>query len=153
MFKNEIYQFQVLLPLELSMLRPSSILRRNAAHLMRKKDVLKKKPSFDNCFKHAKGLLKHHQFASSFEQWNFINMELKNENKNENSIYYVHFVIFQKYNIIVLSSYDTPCGSFFYCVCTHLGFFSNMLQMSYKIAQNSKNIIIDYLALSFEKHL
>jgi hypothetical protein len=40
-------------------------------------------------------------------------MELKNENKNENSIYYVHFVIFQKYNIIVLSSYDTPCGSFF----------------------------------------
>jgi hypothetical protein len=39
------------------------------------KGCLKKKPSCDNCFKHAKGLLKHHQFASSFEQWNFINHE------------------------------------------------------------------------------
>ncbi len=39
----------------------------------KEKGCLKKKPSCDNCFEHAKGLLKHYQFASSFEQWNFLN--------------------------------------------------------------------------------
>jgi len=34
---------------------------------------LKKKSSCHSCFEHAKGLLKHYQFASSFEQWNLIN--------------------------------------------------------------------------------
>jgi hypothetical protein len=53
------------------MLRPSSILKRNGAHLIRKKKCLKKKPSCDSCLEHAKGFLKHHQFASSFEQWDF----------------------------------------------------------------------------------
>jgi len=32
----------------------------------KKKDVWKIKPSCDKCLKHAKGLLKHYQFASIF---------------------------------------------------------------------------------------
>jgi hypothetical protein len=39
----------------------------NSAHLIKKKGHLKKM-IVHSCFKHAKGLLKHHQFASSFEQ-------------------------------------------------------------------------------------
>jgi hypothetical protein len=52
------------------MLRPSSILRKNGAHLkFKKKDVWKKKSSYHSCFEHARRLFKHYQFASSFEQW------------------------------------------------------------------------------------
>jgi len=39
----------------------------------KEKGCLKKKSSCHSCFEHAKGLLKHYQFASSFEQWNLIN--------------------------------------------------------------------------------
>ncbi len=39
----------------------------------KKKKPLKRKPSCDTCLEHAKGFLKHHESASSFKQWNFIN--------------------------------------------------------------------------------
>jgi hypothetical protein len=39
----------------------------------KEKGCLKIKPSCDSCLEHAKGLLKHYQFASIFEKWNFIN--------------------------------------------------------------------------------
>jgi hypothetical protein len=48
--------------------------------------MFEKKPSCDNCFKYAKGLLKHHQFASNFEQWNFINDGILKGEENENKI-------------------------------------------------------------------
>ncbi len=73
-----------------------------------------------NCFEHAKGLLKHHQFASSFEKWNFIsNGTLKGNSIQFNSIYYTPFVIFQRYKIIILNICFTSCGCF-YCFCTLL---------------------------------
>jgi hypothetical protein len=37
--------------------------------------MFEKKNHCVNCFEHAKVLLKYHQFASNFEQWNFINNE------------------------------------------------------------------------------
>jgi hypothetical protein len=76
-----------------------------------------RKPSYDNCLEHAKGLLKHHQFKTSFEQWNFINNGVLKGKENENPIYHVPLVIFQKYKITILTSCDTPYGPF-YCVCT-----------------------------------
>ncbi len=42
-------------------------MKRNGAHLIRKKNVWKNNHSH-SCFEHAKGILKHDQFASSFEQ-------------------------------------------------------------------------------------
>jgi hypothetical protein len=41
---------------------------------------LKNKTIVHGCVEYAKGLLKHHQFASSFEQRNFM-MGFKKENK------------------------------------------------------------------------
>jgi hypothetical protein len=76
------------------------------------KGHLKRKPSCDNRLEHVKQLLKHYQFASSFEQWNFINNGSSKGRKNENLIYYAFFVIFQRYKIIVLSSRDTILSSF-----------------------------------------
>jgi hypothetical protein len=46
----------------------SPILRRNGVHLLGKRMFGKNKSIVHNCLEHAKGLLKHHQFASSFEQ-------------------------------------------------------------------------------------
>jgi len=43
--------------------------------LIMKNDVWKKNLSYDSCFEYAKGLLKHYQFASSFQEWSFINNE------------------------------------------------------------------------------
>jgi hypothetical protein len=99
------------------MLKPSSILRKNGPHLIRKKRCLKRKPSCDGYLEHAKGFLKHHQFASSFEKWNLINNENFKGNENENPFYYAPLVIFQRYKFTILSSCDTPFGSF-YCVYT-----------------------------------
>ncbi len=48
-----------------------------------------------------KGLLKHYQIASSFEQWKFINNGTLKGSENENPIYYAPLVIFQRYKIIV----------------------------------------------------
>ncbi len=48
------------------MLISFSILKKNGTH--KKIKHLKKKNYCDNCYEHAKGLLKHHQFPSSFEQ-------------------------------------------------------------------------------------
>jgi hypothetical protein len=87
-------------------------LRRNGTCLIKKKKNWKKKPSCDNCFKHAKEHLKHHQFASIFEQRNFTDNGILKGRENKNSIYDAPFVIFQKQTIIVLSRCDTPCGSF-----------------------------------------
>jgi hypothetical protein len=81
----------------------------------KEKRYFKKIPSYDSCLEHAKGLLKHHQFTTSFDQWNFINNGTLKWKKNENPIYYAPLVIFQRYKIIILNSCDTPCGSF-YCV-------------------------------------
>ncbi len=100
---------------KLSMLKSFSTLRNNNAHLIRRKDIWKK--IVQSCFEHAKRFLKHHQFASSFEQWNFISNETSKGKKVNNSIYYAPLVIFQKYKIIVLNIAHTPCASF-YCVCT-----------------------------------
>jgi hypothetical protein len=100
------------------MLRSFSILRKNGAHLIRKKGIWKK-IDYINCFEHAKGLLKHHQFAWSFKQWNFICNGILKGKEIETPIYYAPLVIFQRYKIIVLSTCYTPCGSF-YCVCTPL---------------------------------
>jgi hypothetical protein len=50
------------------MLISSPILRRNGAHLIKKRMFEKIKSIVHNSLEHAKGLLKHHQFASSFEQ-------------------------------------------------------------------------------------
>ncbi len=44
------------------------ILKRNGAHLIGKRMFDKNKSIVHNCLEHAKELLKHHQFASSFEQ-------------------------------------------------------------------------------------
>jgi hypothetical protein len=74
-----------------------------------------KNSSYDSCFEHAKWLLKHHQFPTSFEQWNFINNGTQKENENENPTYYARLVIFQRYKIRILSNCDIACGSF-YCV-------------------------------------
>ncbi len=84
----------------------------------KEKNVWKKNHCL-NCFEHAKGLLKHHQFASSFEQWNFISIGTLKGKAIENQIYYDPLVIFQKYKIIVLNTCFTAYGSF-YCVCTHV---------------------------------
>ncbi len=54
----------------------------------------KKKNHCVNCFEDTKGLLKHHQFASSFEQWNFISNQISKRKEIENLIYYVPLVIF-----------------------------------------------------------
>jgi len=48
---------------------------------------------------HPKGLLKYHQFASSFEQWNFIGNGTLKGKEIENPIYYGPFVFFQRYKI------------------------------------------------------
>jgi len=52
----------------LSILISSPILKRNGAHLIGKRMFVKNKSIVHNCLEHAKELLKHHQFASSFEQ-------------------------------------------------------------------------------------
>jgi len=75
---------------------------------------LKRKTIVHNCFEHKKGLLKHHQFASSFEQWNFISNETLKRKAIENPIYYAPLVNFQRYEITILSAH-TLCS--FYCVC------------------------------------
>jgi hypothetical protein len=49
------------------MLISSLIFEKNVAHLIKKIGVWKN-IYCDGCFKHAKRPLKHHQFASSFEQ-------------------------------------------------------------------------------------
>jgi hypothetical protein len=72
------------------------ILRGNGAHLTRKKDVWKKN---HNYFEHAKELLKYHQFASSFEQWNFTNNGSLKETKIDNPNYFASLMIFQRYKI------------------------------------------------------
>jgi hypothetical protein len=77
----------------------------------------KNKNHCDSYFEHAKVLLKHYQFASSFEQWKFISNGILKGREIENSIHYAPLVIFQRYRIIVLSTM-TCCGSI-YCVCTH----------------------------------
>jgi hypothetical protein len=41
----------------------------------KEKECWEEKTHFHSCFEHAKGILKHHQFALSFEQWNFISNE------------------------------------------------------------------------------
>jgi hypothetical protein len=51
-------------------------------------------------------------------------MEPKKEKKMKIQIYYAPLVIFQKYKIIVLSSCDTPLGSF-YCVCPQVAMTTN----------------------------
>jgi len=52
----------------------------------KEKGCLKRKPNCDSCFKYVKVLLKHHQFASNFEQWNFINDGISKGEKNGNKI-------------------------------------------------------------------
>jgi hypothetical protein len=44
--------------------------------------MFEKKNHCVNCFEHAKVLLKHHQFASNFEQGNFISNETSKEKKH-----------------------------------------------------------------------
>jgi hypothetical protein len=58
--------------------------------------------------------LKHHQFASRFEQWNFISNETLKRKAIENPIYYAPLVNFQRYKITILNAH-TLCS--FYCVC------------------------------------
>jgi hypothetical protein len=67
------------------------ILRGNGAHLKRKKN--------HSYFEHGKGLLKYHQFASSFELWNFINNGSLRGIEIDNPIYCAPFLCFQRYKI------------------------------------------------------
>jgi hypothetical protein len=99
------------------MIRSSSNLKKNGTHLIRKKTFEKKNYCF-NCFEHAKGFLKHHQFVWSFEQWNFISNGILKGKKKINSMYYAPLVI-QKCKLIVLNIFFTPGGSFSY-VCTQV---------------------------------
>jgi hypothetical protein len=77
-----------------------------------------KKYYCDGCFVHVKWPLKHHQFASSFEQWNFISNQTLKRKKIENSFVMFLLWCFQRYKIIVFSCCDTPCHSFYHS-CTH----------------------------------
>jgi hypothetical protein len=54
--------------------------------------------------------LKHHQFASSFEKWNFINNGIFRGKENKIPLYYAPLVIFQMYKFTNLSNCDTPLG-------------------------------------------
>jgi hypothetical protein len=65
-FLNEIYQFQVFL-----FFKTLFNFEKEWCTFDMEKKGIRTKPSCDCCLEHAKGLLKHHQFASSFEQWNF----------------------------------------------------------------------------------
>jgi len=78
----------------------------------KEKECLKKKPSCDHYLEYAKGLSKHYQFASIFDQWNFINNGILKGKENENLIFYAPLVIFQKYKITILSRCDIVLGSF-----------------------------------------
>ncbi len=46
----------------------------------------KKKTIVHSYFEHAKGLSKHYQFSSNFEQWNFISNEILKGKEIDNPI-------------------------------------------------------------------
>ncbi len=66
-------------------------------HIWQEKKTFEKKNH--NYFEHAKELLKYHQFASSFEQWNFKNNGSLKETKINNPNYFASLMIFQRYKI------------------------------------------------------
>jgi len=76
-----------------------------------KNEVWKKKNVHDY-FEHVNDLLKHHQFASNFEHWNFASIGAYSKKHFDNQIYYAPFVIFQRYKIRILNTIHTPYGSF-----------------------------------------
>jgi hypothetical protein len=75
------------------------------------KGHLKKKDcphaSFE-CFKHVKGLFKHHQKKSIFDHCNFAINGTYSKMKFDNPNCFASLMIFQKLNIIVLSIVHTP---------------------------------------------
>jgi len=80
-----------------------------------------------SCFKHAKGFLKHHQFASRFEQWNFISNGTLKKIKIDNPIIMFLLWLF-KNKIIVLSIIHMLCDSFYF-VCSHQFYFFRILAL------------------------
>jgi hypothetical protein len=72
--------------------------------------MFEKKTIIHIYFEHAKGLLKHYQISSNFEQWDFISNEILKGKEIDNPISYAPLVIFQRYKITVLSTIHTPCG-------------------------------------------
>jgi hypothetical protein len=60
------------------------------------------------CFKHVKGLFKHHQFFSIFDHCNFAINGTYSKMKFDNPNCCASLMIFQKFNNIVLSTAYTP---------------------------------------------
>jgi hypothetical protein len=101
-------------------LNPWASFERNGAHSIQKKNAWKQQNIIHTCFEHAKGLLKHHQFASSFEHWNLVHIMVpKKEKKINNPIYDGPHVIFQKYKVIVLIKHY-PHTMWLLLLCLHL---------------------------------
>jgi hypothetical protein len=102
------------------------------------------KANVHNYFKHAKRLLKHHQFASGFEHWNFASNGIL---KGKKSI--IQFILlplwFFKRCFFLKSIIHTPCDSF-YCVCTQ--FMNFEPTWSYKIEiRTLKPIVFEVIKL------
>ncbi len=93
----------------------SPILRRNKGHLIRFKNIWRKKVVHLKIL-NVKSLLKHYQIASNYAHWNIANNGTYFQNQNDNSNYCVPFVIFQIYIIIILTM--SPIGGSLNYECT-----------------------------------